>query len=263
MNKKIIFLLLLLIPLKVFGADITIFSLNEVSASAGNNVNIILNMDNKEEFGVLTAKIYYDNSKLEYVSSELDGLNAMLRGSDKNEDKGIIALYAISLNSKQKMNDNGNIMIVEFKIKEDVTEDIPLKLEIKDFGLDENNKLEYTTKNGLIKIKNNIKTVEKNTTDNLMEKFNEEIKSSGKVEFSSSDEKVATVNEKGMVVFKKNGNVTIEAKDNEGNVIYSKDYYVKEKIKKNYHLKEISIGLIIILIITLIIFRRHKCLKRK
>lgn len=269
MKKIFIFLILILliIPLNIYADNVTMFSLNEIEASAGNNVTVILNMDNKQEFSILTARVHYDNSKLEYISSELKGLDAMLRGTDKNVDKGIVAMYAINLSDDKTMKDNGNIMIIEFKIKDDVTEDIPLTLEIKDFGKDENTKLEYTTKNGVIKIKNNVATVEKNKTQDLMEEFNEAIKSSTKKEdtvtWSTSDSNIASVDDNGLVIFKNDGNVTIEAKDNDGNILYSKDYYVKEKVNKNYHIKEIIIGVIVVGFIVFLIFGRKKWLKRK
>jgi hypothetical protein len=269
MKKLMTFIFLLVMPLLVYADSETIFSLNEIESSPGNNVTVILNMDNKQEFGVLTAKVHYDSTKLEYVSSQLKGLDAMLRGSDKNEETGIVAFYAINLSDKM-MKDNGNVFLIEFKIKEDVTEDIPLELEIKDFGKDENTKLAYSVQNGLIKIKANVNTVEKNKSVDLTDELEKAIKENSEnpdekieISWSSSNDDVATVDENGHVEFKKDGNVTIEAKDSEGNVIYSKDYNVKEKVSKNYHIKEIIIGVVIIGIIALIIVWRKKCKKRK
>ena len=45
--KKIILFLLLLFPTIIFADEITTFSLNEVTASPGNNVTIKLNIENK------------------------------------------------------------------------------------------------------------------------------------------------------------------------------------------------------------------------
>ena len=137
MKNILTFILLLLIPVITYADGVTTFSINDVTASAGSNVTVNLKMDNKQEFGVLTARVHYDKSKLDYVSSELKGLKAVLRGSENNADKGMVVMYAINLNGGG-MKDSGNILTIEFRIKDDVTEDIPLVIEIKDFGEDEN-----------------------------------------------------------------------------------------------------------------------------
>lgn len=266
MKKILILLILLIFPIMVNAEEVTKFSLNEITASPGSNVTVILNMDNKQEFSVLTAKIHYDNKRLEYVSSELKGLKSMLRGTDKNIDKGIVAMYAINLDSENTMKDNGNIMLVEFKIKEDVTEDIPITLEIKDFSKGESTKLKYEKQDGIITIKGNVQTVTNDKEENLQNDLNETIKKEKKkndsVTWETTNDSIATVDEKGNVKFKDNGFVTVEAKDENGSVLYSKDYYVKEKVRKHIPLIVI-IPISIILIITLLIIWRKKCQKRK
>ena len=264
---KKIFLLLLIIPITINAENITTFSIDEISASAGNNITVDLNMDNNQEFSVLTIKVHYDNTKLEYISSEMYGLNATLRGTDKNSDKGIVALYAINLNSSKKMNDSGKIMTIEFKIKDDVTVDLPLNIEIKDFSADETNKLKYKVKDGLIKIKNNVNTVTKNDTASLFEKLLEETKKEGlkneDVTWSTTDDNIASVDSEGNVTFKDNGNVEIFAKDSTGAILYSKEYYVNSKLKNKKYIF-IAIGIsIAIVIILLLLLRRKKCQKRK
>ena len=268
MKKIIVFLMLLLFPLITYAEDVTTFSIEDITASAGENVTIKLNIENKKEFGVLTARVHYDKTKLEYVSSELNGLKSMLRGSDNNAEKGMVILYAINLSGSNKMKDNGNIMVTEFKIKDDVTDDIPLKIEIKDFGVDENTPLKYETKDGVIKIKKDVSSVNTNKTENLKEELNkvineDENKKDDKITWSTTDEKIATVDDDGNVTFNANGNVTIEAKDSEGNVIYSKDYYVNDKVKKSFPLMAIIAAVALILVIILIIIRRKKCKKEK
>ena len=269
MKKIITFLVLLIFPVIVHAEKITTFEIGEVTASPGNNVTIKLNMDNKQEFGVLTARIHYDNTKLEYVSSELKGLTSVLRGSENNEAKSMIILYAINLSGSKLMKDNGNILVAEFKIKDDVTEDIPLEIEIKDFGTDESTPLKYETKNGLIKIKKDVETIQKDKQTTLAKEAEEALKKTEnpdeKIEWSTTDETIATVDESGNVTFKKDGNVTIEAKDSKGNIVYSKDYYVKEKVSKKIPIKIIAIGLAVIVVVSivLIILRRKKCQKRK
>ena len=265
--KKIILFLLLLFPTIIFADEITTFSLNEVTASPGNNVTIKLNIENKQAFGVLTARVKYDNTKLEYVNSEVIGLKAMLKGTDKNQDKGVVALYAINLDESKLMKDNGDILKVEFKINEKATNDIPLTLEIVDFGVSDSKPLKYEINNGIIHIKNDVETVNKDKTETLYDKAKEEIKDKDiekdDIKWTTSDENVATVDKDGNVTFKDNGNVSIEAKDKDGNTLYVKDYYVKDKLNKKLKLSTIVIIVITIITIIVITLRRKKCLKRK
>lgn len=270
MKKIFILVLLFLFPLCVYAADETVFSVNEVTASPGNNVKITLNLNNKQKFGVLTGRIKYDKNKLTYVSHELSGLkNGMLKGAENNEEKGLVAIYGITLSASKLMNDNGNILSIEFKIKDDVTEDIPIEIEIKDFGVDEEKSLPYKVNNGIIHIKSNVSSVKKEDNEKAVNDLKEELKKKevkeDDITITSSDEDVATVDENGNIEFKNDGNVTIEAKDKEGNVVYSKDYLVNNKVKKiNKYIKPIIyIGLSIIAIIIILITRKKKWAKKR
>lgn len=269
MKKILMFITLLLFPISIYAEEATKFSLSEATASPGNNVTINLDMDNKQEFGVLTAKIYYDNTKLTYVSSELKGLdNSALNGVEKNEDKGIIAIYAINLSKNKLMKDNGNILTIEFTIKENTIDDITLTLEIKDFGLVDSNNLKYNINNGIIHIKNDIETVQKDKKTSIIDSVKEELKKQGisedNITLSSSNDNIATVDDNGNIEFKKDGNVDIIVKDDEGNIVYSKEYFVKNNIKKNNRfLLPIIISLVVLSIISILIIIRRKNAKKK
>ena len=266
MKRIILLILILIFPTIIFADEITTFSLNEVTASPGNNVTIKLDIENNPAFGVLTARVKYDNTKLEYVSSELIGIKTSLKGTDKNQSKGIVALYAITLDESKLMKNSGEILKIEFKINEEVTEDIPLELEIVDYGISDTKTLEYNKNDGIIHIKSNVDTVSKDKKENLLDKAKEKIKELEKqddIKWTSSDENIAIVDKDGNVTFKDNGNVTIEAKDEEGNIIYTKDYYVKDKVYKKLKLSTIVIIIITIITIIIITLRRKKCLKEK
>lgn len=267
MRKILFWFLLFLFPFCVHAADKTIFSLNEVTASPGNKVTINLNIDNKEKFGVLTARIHYDKTKLDYDSHNLLGLkNGVLRGADNNADKGLVVLYGVTLSDKKLMTDNGKILEVVFTVKEDVSEDIPLALEIVDFGIDENKNLEYEKKDGIIHIKGNVVNVKPDDKPSFNDDLKEELKKQdvdeNDITITSSDEDVATIDENGNIQFKKDGNVTIEAKDKDGKVVYAKEYLVNNKKKISYK-PFIYIGLAIIAILILLIMRKKKWVKRK
>ena len=246
-------------------AESSVMTETPAKFSAGNNVTINFNLDNNQEFGVLTARIIYDNTKLTYVDSKLTGLKkSPLHGVEHNNDKGLVVVYGITLNEDNLMNDNGSILTIEFKINDNVTEDIPLTLEIKDFGIDENTSLEYITKDGVIHITNNVETI--SPKESIINKIKEQLKEQGidsnELILESSNDEVAIVTEDGNIELKKDGNTTIIAKDKDGNIIYEKDYFVKKEIKK--YNKYIIIGIIIIIIsISLIIIWRKKCKRKK
>jgi len=257
MKKIILFILLLIFPRIIFADNKTIFSLSEVTASPGNNVTINLNIENNQQFGILTLRIHYDNQKLEYVSSQLKGLKSgIVRGTDCNEDKGLIALYAISLNEKKYMSDSGNILTVEFKITDNVFSDIIIELEIVDFGINDSKSLKYETKNGIIHVEDGVETVSKSDKKTLTVK-NHDINENN-IEWSSTDENVAIVDNDGNVKFKNGGNVIIEANDSEGNILYNKQYFVKDKLnnKKNYLFPIVC--LVIFIFVIYIIYKKLK-----
>ena len=238
MHKKIILFVLLFFPFFVHASEKTVFSLNDVTSAPGSTVTIRLNIKNNPEFGVLTTRVKFDSTKLEYVSGELNAFSgASIKGIDKNKNKGLVAIYAISISRKLK--DTGDIATMEFKINDDIKEDIdiPISIEVVDYGEDADHSLEYEVKNGIIHVDGAIDTVNKDSKESLIEKYKSQIggdkkSDSGDVTWESSNDDVAKVDD-GVVEFKEDGNVTVEAKDKDGNVVYSKDYYVKgDAIKK-------------------------------
>ena len=268
--KKILFwLVLFLFPLYVYAADETIFSIKEVTASPGNNVKVVLNINNSQKFGVLTARIHYDKAKVSYVSHNLKGLkNGILRGADNNTEKSMVVVYGITLSDQKLMTDNGDVLEIEFLVNDNVSGDMPLEIEIVDFGLDENTALKYQTKDGIIHIKENVNNVKNDDNEKATNDFKEELKKQDvkddEITITSSDEDVASVDENGNIVFKKDGNVTIEAKDNDGNTIYSKEYLVNNHITKfNKKILYYGIPALVLLIVILGLLLRRKHGKKK
>ena len=156
--KKRLFLIIifLIMPLCVFAEEKTVFSLNDVTAAPGSDITMKLNVENNPEFGVLAVKLHYDTEKLEYINSKIDGMeNALLKDAETN-NKGLIALYAITLDTKKLMNDTGTLLTIEFKIKENTEGTSDIKVEVTDFGKDENTPIEFVSKDGNIKIKKDI-----------------------------------------------------------------------------------------------------------
>ena len=268
MKKKLIFIILLFIPFIVKADEKTIFTINEVTSAPGSTVTVKFNIKNNSEFGVLTARVKFDNTKLEYLSGNLNAFNsASFKGIDKNKNKGLVAIYAISISRKLK--DTGDVATMEFKINDTIKEnlDIPITLEIVDYGINADEALEYEVNDGIIHVNADTEITTKNTKESLKEKYKEKLKEKNKdsddITWESSDEEIAKVDD-GVVEFKKDGNVTVEARDKDGNVVYSKDYYVKGKNnkKKNNFKYIIIFSVVIILILAIVLFRRNKW-KRK
>lgn len=256
--KILIILIILLFTSNVKAEEKTVFSLSNIKTSSGAEVTIRVNMKNNPKFELLGFKIYYDSSKLEYISCGINGFsNAMLKDCNINKDKDI-TFYALTMYTEDNklMNDTGDIVDIKFKVKDNVKNDIPLSLDITDFGKTDTEPLDFDIINGKIEISGDIESKSVNEKDNLSHNITEK----KDIDWESSDKSVATVDSNGEVKFKDNGNVTITATDSDGNIIYEKTYLVNNKIKGNYT-KYILIGascLIIIATVILIIIKRKK-----
>lgn len=258
--KYLSILFILLFTSNVRAEEKTVFSLSNIKASSGGEVTITVNIKNNPKFELLGFKVYYDSSKLEYISCGINGFsNAMLKDCNINKDKDI-TFYALTMYTEDNklMDDTGDIVDIKFKIKDNVKNDIPLSLDITDFGKTDTEPLDFDIINGKIEISGDIESKVVNEKDNLSDNITEK----KDITWESSDKSVATVDSNGEVKFKDNGNVTITATDSDGNIVYEKTYLVNNKIKVNYT-KYILIGvgvgvLIIIVVVILIIIKRKK-----
>lgn len=264
MKKKILFIIIVLISfsLNVEAAETTTFSIADIDASAGEDITVSVNMKNNPKFGLLGIKVNYDTNKLTYDSCSINGFdNAMMKGCDPNKD-GDIVFYALTIYEEEDklLDDTGDIFDIKFKINDDVTEDIPLELNITDYGETANTKLEYNLENGNIKLSNNIISESVNSKVDLSKEIPKEYKED-KIIWKSSNQEIATVDDEGNITFKKDGNVTITATTDDGEVILEKKYRSNKEIKDNNYKIYIIIG--IILIISLVIFIVIKRKKKK
>ena len=232
MKKKILFIIIVLVSfsLKVEAAETTTFSISNIDASAGEDITVSVNMKNNPKFGLLGIKVNYDTTKLTYDSCSINGFdNAMMKGCDPNKD-GDIVFYALTIYEEEDklLDDTGDIFDIKFKINDDVTEDIPLELNITDYGETANTKLEYNLENGNIKLSNNIISESVNSQVDLSKEIPKEY-NEDKIIWESSNQKIATVDDE--------GNITWEIVSEEQVKLITESITVAGHYKYNYELE--------------------------
>lgn len=222
MKKIISFIAFFFLAMNIAYAKETVISLSDAHGNLNDTIKVNLNIKDNDEYGLLGVKLDYDETKLEYKDAKINGLkNAFMK--DVDEAKGVVTMYALSLDKKRLMNDSGDILEVEFKIISDKNETSNIKVDVTDYAIDENTSLDYTTKDSVITIgnvvtKNSKTSVKDKTTDN-------------NVTYKSSDENIATVDKDGNVTFHEDGDVTITAQKDDEEIL-KKDYKVDSKLKE-------------------------------
>ena len=260
MKKIICLIAFFLFSLNIVKAQEALFTIEEVSGIKDEVITINLNISNNPSFGLLGIKLNYDQSVLEYDSAKIIGLDKAFM-KDVAEEDGVLTMYALCIDNKKLMDDTGNILQAKFKIISDTVSNTKININVTDFAIDETTTLDYKSSDGLININ---KAVERNTK--LL--FSDEIKDQENIQYSSSDESIATVDENGNINFKENGNVIIKATLEDGTVL-EKEYVVKDEIpskeSSRYNLKIIIIiGIVILLILfTILIIRKKKHHEKK
>ena len=243
----LIIILFLLFTINVNAEEKTVFSVNSTSAKPGDEVTISINMSNNPKFQSLAFFIPLNSIYVEFKSCSINGFNkATMKDCDINP-RNEITFYAIQASDADNklFTDTGNILEVKLKVKDDVKEDIPITLDMKNFARSTSEKLEYDVVNGIIKITGDFENKEVNSKDDLSGKVLED------VVWSSSDDSVATVDDKGKVTFNESGNTTITAKNKDGKTVYEKTYSVNKKDKKSIN-KFVIIGLVAVIIIVFV-----------
>ena len=255
MKKILVILLVFFLSILPVNAKDTSFELTDERGMKGDVITVKLKVNNNPSFGILGAILDYDETKLEYKSSKIIGLdNAFMK--DDNNNNGKVIMYAFCINRDSLMNDTGDIYEVEFEVISEEVEKSKIKLDITDFAIDETETLNYTTKDSTITINQEIETVSSSESISLKDEIESETEEI--VEWKSSNSDVAKVDENGNVTFKKNGDVTITATSND-NIIFEKNYEVDNKGSNNtLIIGGILVGVIIIALITFYVIKRIK-----
>ena len=211
----------------VVAADKPSFTIESAEGKRGEEVTVKLNLANNQGLRVIARRIYFDTDKLEFVSAQVNGLkNADARKTATYTEK----LGAVTLNascsglSVPAMDDNGTIMTVTFKIKDNASGTATLDLKMNDV-VQEEDRIEFTEKDGQITI--NVPTtgitlsdtsvsLENGATKKLTATVQPNDATNKTVTWSSSNNAVATVAQDGTVTAVSKGNAVITAKTSDG-----------------------------------------------
>ena len=224
----LILLITTLLPATIVVAtDEPSFTIESAEGKRGEEVTVKLNLANNPGLRVIAGRIYFDTDKLEFVSAQVNGLkNADARKTATYTEK----LGAVTLNascsglSVPAMDDNGTIMTVTFKIKDNASGTAALDLKMNDV-VQEEDRIEFTEKDGQITI--NVPTtgitlsdtsvsLENGATKKLTATVQPNDATNKTVTWSSSNNAVATIAQDGTVTAVSKGNAVITAKTVDG-----------------------------------------------
>lgn len=247
MKQKIIqtFLLFILMNIFIFSGiyAATNIYIEDINSKPGEEVSVDIKIDNNTGFVGSQIILYYDDTKLDYISClNGDVVQGKMAMASNNESTKSVKQVVVGTDIKG----NGVLLTVKFKVKENVNvSTIPLDIKVQelknDVGSDDLVNVEYTVKNGnilLSSIDNNIEKEKRednkqNTLDNNIpsssnisftenDKINVVEDENGKlyiefkgdsegkkIEYKSSDENVAIVDEKGNIIPLSEGTITV------------------------------------------------------
>ncbi len=221
--------------------------IDNITATSNEEILVNVNLINNKGLSYISFIVNYPLESLEYISSEVN-IDGDLKGSEINLDNHL-AFYSLSINNL--INNNGTILKIKFKVKDNIKEDIVILIEEVSAGIEENEE-QVNTENGLIHIIDS-ENVKKDENISLIDEIkNKDLEN---ITWESSDESVAVVDKNGNVTFLKDGIVTIKAKNN-NEILLEKKYKI-ESTNNNIIFLIIVIALIII-VTSIIKVRKNK-----
>lgn len=255
MKKNILWILIFfLFPILVNAEEKTEFQL-EKGIIKDDEIELNLVIKNNPKFCYFSIEILFDKDNLEYISSNIIGLEkAMLKGIEKNLD-GNIVVYAVTLPEKELINDTGTIATIKWKRKE--KKEQKFEIVVKEYAASEDEELPYEVKNLIVEeeITNSSNVVFVKDKISLINEIPNGVKKE-EIKWKSSDEEIAIVDQDGIVTFLKDGEVTIEGKIKD-DIIYKKEYHIDKNAKRErkHQLQIFSIILVSILFLFIIILQ--------
>lgn len=204
-----------LLPVSVFADTVPTFSISSVNGHPGDEVEVKVSISNNPGMAVMNYEITYDTTRLERVSFTAYGMDGGVWSVGTENNK---VLWDNTSNSTY----NGDIMTLKFKIKADAPAG-DAEISIKDFdNINEDfgvvvptvapGKVTVTPKPVTsISLKPTTLSLNQGDTGNLTATVEPADAGNKKVNWSSSNEKVATV-DNGVVTAVGTGSATITAK---------------------------------------------------
>ena len=199
-----------------------------------DKVTVELYMENVDsKIVTLGLDVIYDSSKVEYVSSKAGkDLGASFKLAENVKEENRVAIGAVSFDGFEN---NGLYYSITFKVKDD-SENIPLKLQIRDVSDEQGNDVTVNSKDGKIRISSeeSTKKEEKVTTESQkinefektdvseLESIENLINRDGNIKISESDD----------LIYETENNNIIEVLD-DGTMIPNQDGTTNVRVKLN------------------------------
>lgn len=244
-------LFILLIAINSYASSKTCFVIKDVTKSLDyDKVTINLSLENpNKNITSWSLDVRYDQTKLEFVNSRAGkDLSATFKLAENLPSESRVAIGAVSFTGFKKA---GDYYSLTFRVK-DLSEDIPLEINLREVSDSKGNLIDCEVKNGkiLISKNNNVKTeetkeevkkhvkqeitnFEKNDIE-LLESIENIIISNGNIELLPEDELIYEIEhndilevlDDGTMIPKKDGTTTVRIKLN-GEVIGTVQIYVQ------------------------------------
>ena len=240
MKKNILKISIIIMILQLFSvfsfADSkpTLYVKDIVKYQNQDKVTVEIFMENtNSKIVTLGLDLEYDSSKLEYLDSEAGkDLNATIKLAENVPDESRVAIGIVSLGGLKK---DGIYYEIDFKVK-DMTNDIPLKLKVKEATDSNGNEIEITSRDGTIKISKDDKKEEKQEVATT----NQQINNFEKTEVEDLENIEELIKENGNIEISNEDSLAYETVDSnvveildDGTMIPNQDGTTKVKVKLN------------------------------
>ena len=246
-------LFILLIAINSYASTKTCFVIKDVTKSSDSDkVTINLSLENpNKNITSWSLDVKYDQTKLEFVNSRAGkDLSATFKLAENLPSESRVAIGAVSFTGFKKA---GDYYSLTFRVK-DLSEDIPLEINLREISDSKGNLIDCEVKNGKILIpKNNDVKVEETKEEKkqvkqeisnfekkdieLLESIENIIISNGNIELLPEDELIYEIEhndilevlDDGTMIPKKDGTTTVRIKLN-GEIIGTVQIYVQNGI---------------------------------
>ena len=246
-------LFILLIAINSYASTKTCFVIKDVTKSSDSDkVTISLSLENpNKNITSWSLDVKYDQTKLEFVNSRAGkDLSATFKLAENLSSESRVAIGAVSFTGFKKA---GDYYSLTFRVK-DLSEDIPLEINLREISDSKGNLIDCEVKNGKILIpKNNDVKVEETKEEKkqvkqeisnfekkdieLLESIENIIISNGNIELLPEDELIYEIEhndilevlDDGTMIPKKDGTTTVRIKLN-GEIIGTVQIYVQNGI---------------------------------